>query len=69
MWTCWHKDRRHKKYEIGTLQVQIASPTLTNIILDKLDKFIAKYKESFESGKKRQANSEYISLRNQRSNN
>ena len=36
--------------------------------MDKLDKFMAKYKESFESGKKRQANSEYISLRNRRSN-
>jgi len=53
MWTYWRKDWRHKKYNIRTLQDQIASPTLANIVLDKLDKFIAKYKESFESGKKR----------------
>lgn len=52
--------------DVGTPQGNVASPTLANIVLDKLDKFLEDYKSKFEIGKKRAMNKEYISLRNKR---
>lgn len=54
------------KSDVGTPQGKVASPTLANIVLDKFDKFIHKYKDRFEIGKSRRLNQEYISLRNRR---
>jgi len=34
----------------GRPQGNVASPILANIVLDKLDKFLGKYKLNFESG-------------------
>jgi group II intron reverse transcriptase/maturase len=55
------------KTKIGTPQGNIASPTLANIVLDKLDKYLENYKQNYESGEIRKGNKEYISLRNKRS--
>ena len=53
--------------EIGTPQGNVASPVLANVVLDDLDKFMARYKIKFDSGKNRAKNPKYISLRNRRS--
>lgn len=52
--------------QIGTPQGNVASPTLANIVLDSLDKFLISYKANFEVGKKRALNKEYVALRNKR---
>lgn len=52
---------------IGTPLGNVASPTLANIVLDKLDKFMQKNKDRFETGKSRMLNKEYLALRNRRS--
>lgn len=54
------KERQYSKY--GTAQGNVASPVLANIVLDKLDKYMTKYKRNFETGRKRSPNKKYISL-------
>lgn len=51
---------------VGTPQGNVASPTLANIVLDNLDKYLDNYKCKFEIGVKRALNKEYISIRNKR---
>lgn len=51
----------HKTYT-GTPQGGILSPILSNIYLDKLDKYMNEYITAFEKGKERKRNSEYRSL-------
>lgn len=43
----------------GVAQGSGFSPILANLYLDKFDKFIEKYKESFDKGKQRRFNTEY----------
>jgi len=70
MLSCGYIDPQTKalvRSNIGTPQGNVASPTLANIVLDKFDKFIQRYKDGFEVGKSRRLSKEYISLRNRRS--
>lgn len=69
MLTCGRIDFHTKNINIsniGTPQGNVASPVMANIVLDKLDKYMAKYKKDFEKGKSRRLTKEYISLRNRR---
>ena len=69
MLTCGKLDPKSKiiiHSSTGTPQGNVASPTLANIVLDLLDKYMEKYKSSFDSGKTRRLTKEYISLRNRR---
>lgn len=69
MLTCGSIDPRTKvitKSNTGTPQGNVASPVLANIVLDKLDRFMANYKSRFDVGKKRKENKQYTSLRNRR---
>ena len=49
----------YKNSYIGTPQGGIISPILANVYLDKLDKFMLRYIETFNKGKARQRNPEY----------
>ncbi|MED4404271.1 reverse transcriptase domain-containing protein [Metabacillus fastidiosus] len=51
----------HKTYS-GTPQGGIISPLLSNIYLNELDKFIEEYKKSFDIGKLRGSNREYVKI-------
>ncbi len=53
--------RFHNTYS-GTPQGGIISPILSNIYLNKLDSYMEKYKQQFNSGKKRKKNPEYKRL-------
>ena len=55
-----------KYSKVGTPQGNVVSPVLANIVLDRLDKYVERYKAKFEKGKKRKMNRKYISLRNRR---
>jgi len=49
----------YKNSYIGTPQGGIISPILANVYLDKFDKFMLRYIETFNKGKARQRNPEY----------
>ena len=55
---------RFNKTLSGTPQGGIISPILANIYLDKFDKYIKKYIESFDKGVKRRTNPAYNKYRN-----
>ena len=58
-------EQYHKTYS-GTPQGSIISPILSNIYLDKLDKYIEEYIASFNKGNARKLNKEYSSIADKR---
>lgn len=56
----------YKNSYIGTPQGGIISPILANVYLDKLDKFMLRYIETFNKGKARQRNPEYKRVANRK---
>jgi len=62
------KDERGQiiKTKIGTPQGSILSPLLSNIVLDKLDKYIESLDEDLNVGKNRKSNPAYVRLENLR---
>ena len=69
MLTCGNTDAATgtvSKSDIGTPQGNVASPTIANIVLDKLDKFMEGYKLEYEQGELRKKKKLYISLNNKR---
>lgn len=56
------KDNNIIKTQTGTPQGTICSPILANIVLHQLDKYMENYIESFNKGKQKKHNSEYVKL-------
>lgn len=52
----------HHKPKLGTPQGGVLSPLLANIVLHKLDEFMAQEKIRFDTGTKRRKNPEYAKL-------
>jgi len=63
-----YKDKRGQiiKTKIGTPQGSILSPLLSNIVLDKLDKYIESLDSDLNVGTKRKSNPAYVRLENLR---
>lgn len=55
------QNKYHNTYSVMP-QGSIISPLLSNIYLDKFDKYMKSYKESFDKGNKRKQNKEYKAL-------